>query len=117
MKHLLLSLSAAALCSAAASAQTCLETTFVSNNGGATGWANYMDVTVLNPTTVVSLEANFNVAAGSPVNLEVWTRTGTYDGFEQDPIHGVSMVYTLADAKAAGTRMTWRKTKPGGVIT
>lgn len=35
-----------------------------------------MDVSVLNPTTVVSLEANFNVAAGSPVNLEVWTRSG-----------------------------------------
>lgn len=85
MKHLLLSAAAAALCSGTATAQTCLETTFASNNSGATGWANYMDVTVLNPTTVVSLEANFNVAAGSTVNLEVWTRSGTYVGSEQDP--------------------------------
>ena len=28
------------------------------------------------------------------------------NGFEQDPIHGVSMGYTLADAKAAGRRKT-----------
>ena len=28
------------------------------------------------------------------------------NGFEQDPIHGTSMVYTLGDAKAPGTRKT-----------
>ncbi len=102
MKRLLLSISAAVLCSAASSAQTCLETTFVSNNGGATGWANYMDVTVLNPTTVVSLEANFNVAAGSPVNLEVWTRSGSYAGFEQDPTGWTLVAQGDGTALAAG---------------
>ncbi len=105
MKHLLLLVSTAALCGATTNAQTCLETTFVSNNGGATGWANYMDVTVLNPTTVVSLEANFNVAAGSPVNLEVWTRTGTYDGFEQDPTGWTLVAQGDGTALAAGQEL------------
>ena len=64
---------------------TTLETTFQSGliiSAAAAGGATFVDANVLNPLgiTVCGMHVNSNVAAGSPVTLNVYQKTGTYVG-------------------------------------
>jgi hypothetical protein len=82
---------AAALSSALLPAQAqSLSTTFVSNNGGSSGWVVMFDATVsaANPLglRVTAVDVNCsNTAAGGPVTVNVYTTPTTYLGVERNP--------------------------------
>ncbi len=61
---------------------------YTGGNGLSSGAAVYFDVDVLNPAgiTVSELNTNANATAGTPFTLEVWTKAGTYVGFEQNSV-------------------------------
>lgn len=59
-----------------------VDTTFVSNNGGASGGMVYFDVTALSGIWVHSLMVHANAAAGEIICLDLYTKNGTYDGNE-----------------------------------
>ena len=69
----------------AQSAANCAFTTFANNNGGALGGAVYFDLTAPAGATIAGLLTNYDVAAGSPVGIEMWTTPGTYAGNEANP--------------------------------
>ncbi len=63
-------------------------TTFVSNNGGATGYAMNFDANVTNPDGIelCGLHLNVNVGtAGAALTCDVYTRDGTYVGNDLSP--------------------------------
>jgi hypothetical protein len=75
----------AALASVAAGQS--ITTTFVSNNGGSSGWMNQFDVGITNPLglNLEKIDVNCGSAAGTAITIEVYTKTGTYVGFETNP--------------------------------
>ena len=84
MKKILLTFASFAATCALGQGQ-CLTTTFGSNNNAGQGWAVFMDATVINATTIFSIESNFVEAAGTPVTVEIYTTNGSYVGLEGDP--------------------------------
>jgi len=77
-----------------------LTTLFASDNGGGAGGAVYFDVTVdANDIMVTSLDVN-TFAAGNAISVEMWTRTGTASGFEEDPA-GWTLAGTATGTSAA----------------
>ena len=62
-----------------------VETIFEANNGGSVGGAVYFDATAIDAVEIGTIFTNYDVAAGSPVGIEVYTTTGTYVGNEGDP--------------------------------
>ncbi|MEM1449285.1 MAG: hypothetical protein AAGI22_09220 [Planctomycetota bacterium] len=81
-------------------AQTCLTTLFARDNAGGMGWATYFDVSAQQVTSIAALEINTASQPGTNGGIEVWTRSGTYSGFE---------------AAAAG--WTLAATDDGGVVS
>lgn len=88
MRMLTLGALAAAACLAStdAQAQTCLTTTFASNNGGGANWGNFMDITVTAPggVMITDIEVNDNNAGtgGGQVDIEIYMTPTTYVGNE-----------------------------------
>lgn len=76
----------------AAQAQ-CLTTLFAANGGTAVGGAMYFDLTATQPILIDSLELNLLASPGTPVDVEVYLRSGTSAGFESSPA-GWSLVGT-----------------------
>ncbi|MFK7740554.1 MAG: S8 family serine peptidase [Planctomycetota bacterium] len=58
------------------------DTEYTSNNGGNPGGIVYFDVTVTEPVWIHSLMVNTSVAAGEAINLDLYTKSGTYAGNE-----------------------------------
>jgi hypothetical protein len=61
---------------------------FLGGNGLGANSAVFFDVDVLNPAgiTVSQLNINANAVAGTLFSLEIWTKPGTYVGFEQNSV-------------------------------
>jgi hypothetical protein len=59
-----------------------LTTLFATNNNNSTGGGVFFDLNIVSGINITSLETNVSSIIGNPVNLEVWTRTGTAFGFE-----------------------------------
>jgi serine protease AprX len=57
-------------------------TLFAANNGGAVGGAVYFDATITDPIWVHSIMVNTNVPVGEDLLIDLYTRNGTFDGFE-----------------------------------
>jgi hypothetical protein len=64
---------ALALAASTAQAQSKLTTLFASNNGGSTGGIVYFDVTVKAGVIISAFETNVDVAASTPIGLDVYT--------------------------------------------
>ena len=95
----ILSLLAACLLTVGAQAQS-LSTGFVSNNG--TGGI-FMNLTpAAAPLEFTGFSTQFGSAAGTPVSVEVWVRTGTYVGFTTSST-GWTLVETVAGTSAGTT--------------
>jgi PKD repeat protein len=87
-----------------------LETTFQSGliiNTTVTSGANFLDANVTNPTgiTVCGMHVNSNVAANSPVTVNVWQKSGTYVGFVDN-----AAVWRLVGTAAATSRGLGQRT-------
>ena len=71
-----------------ASAQSCMSTFFVSNNGGVADWGNFMDLTVHAPggITITDLEVNDKNGGtgGGLVAIDVWVTPTSYLGQEHN---------------------------------
>ena len=59
-----------------------LPTTFVSTNGGATGYGVFFDLNVTNPqgVSICGLDHNMSSAVGTPYTVNVWVTPTTYVG-------------------------------------
>ncbi len=81
-KKIVLTAAAAGAClTTAALGQTL--TTAPSNNGSG---GVYMDLTALNQNLrITQFDVEYTGTTGSPVDVEVWVRSGSYVGFENDP--------------------------------
>lgn len=86
-------------------APNCVETTFMSNNGGSAGGAIYFDIDVQNPTEVVSLLTHYDAPAGSSVGMEIYTTPGTHVGSENDPMAWTLVAMDNGTATSAGSGM------------
>lgn len=70
---------------ASISAQSPLTTLFASNNGGSVGGGVFFNLaTGPLPVTLRALHTNLGSAPGTQGTIEVWIRTGTHVGFEND---------------------------------
>lgn len=67
-------------------APSSLTTLFTSNNGGAVGGAVYFDLTPATNLFLTGLDLNTNLAAGSAISLDVYTRAGTHVGNEASSV-------------------------------
>lgn len=86
-----------------------LETTFASGlviSATAPGGASFMDVNVLNPSgvTICGMHVNTNVAAGNPVTVNVWQKTGTYVGAVIDATQWRRVASAVVTSRGAGQR-------------
>jgi hypothetical protein len=72
----------ASLLNSASSPAAFLTTLFASNNVGGIGGAVYFDLNVTNPSgiTLTNIEVNTGIAAGSPLTLDLYTRSGSFTG-------------------------------------
>lgn len=70
---------------AAATAQSPLTTTFVSNNGGSVGGTVMFDLVVNAPTTITQIDVNSGTAASTPGTLEIRTCPTSFLGNELTP--------------------------------
>jgi hypothetical protein len=72
-----------------------IQSTFNSNNQFA---GNMFDLTNLtaNPITITSFDGNVNAAAGQPATFEIWSRPGSYVGFENNAAGWTSMGTAVA---------------------
>jgi hypothetical protein len=77
----------------------CVETIFASNNGGAADGAVYFDIIAAHAVTISSLTTNTSETGGL-FGMEVWTRAGTFAGFEANP--GAWNLATIGDGNAVG---------------
>lgn len=87
-----------------------LTTTFLSNNGSG---GNFFDVNVLNNLTVTGFEVNLSAAAGTPVTVGVYYRSGTFVGNT-----GSAAGWTFAgtfNATAGGTNLPTSVVLPTGI--
>jgi hypothetical protein len=87
-----------------------LTTTFLSNNGSG---GNFFDVNVLNNLTVTGFEVNLSAAAGTPVTVGVYYRSGTFVGNT-----GSAAGWTFAgafNATAGGNNLPTSVTMPTGI--
>ncbi|MEM9380147.1 MAG: RNA polymerase sigma factor [Planctomycetota bacterium] len=91
MKLPILITAAALALSPAGLSQSCVTTLFARDNAGGMGWATFFDVAAQQSTAVIALEINTASQPGTVGGVEVWTRTGTYSGFE-----GTASGWTLA---------------------
>jgi len=62
----------------------CLQTTFVSNNGGSVGGNVFFDLTTTQDITISALDTNYSAVAGNPVGMMVYLTPGTFVGAEQN---------------------------------
>lgn len=70
-----------------------ISTFFIGTNSGAQLWTNYFDVTVgANPLQVTAFEVNALEGAGLNYSIDVYTRVGTYSGFETNGGAGWTLV-------------------------
>ena len=65
-------------------ADQCVETLFAANNGGAFGGAVYFDVLSTQNVSISGLTTN-TAEQGNLFEVEVWTKNGTFAGFEDMP--------------------------------
>lgn len=86
-------------------AQTCLSTTFASNNGGSVGGAVYFDVTAVANVLVVSLDMNYSAVAGTAVGVDVYTTPGTSVGNETNFAAWTLVGTDNGAATSAGTNL------------
>lgn len=56
-----------------------ITTTFVSNNGGSTGWGNFFDIKVLKKMTITRMDVNASTAS-APFTCDIWLTPTTYVG-------------------------------------
>ncbi|MEM6676130.1 MAG: hypothetical protein AAF726_24990 [Planctomycetota bacterium] len=80
----------------------CVSTDFFGPIGGDDGGAVYFDVTAAVPLALSSLETHFRAAAGTPVQLEVWTKDGTATGFETSPLEWTLVASSSGVTLSAG---------------
>ncbi len=83
-----------------------IETTFAANNAGATGYAVNFDanVTALDGIELCGLHLNMNtLTIGTPFTLDVYTRRGTYVGFDTNPA-GWTQVSGASATNAIGSQ-------------
>lgn len=59
-----------------------LETLFAANNGGSVGGAVYFNLTPAANLYITGFEVNTTVAVDTPIEMDVYTRSGTHVGFE-----------------------------------
>ncbi len=81
-----------------------IQTTWVANNAGATGYAVNFDANVTNPDGIelCGLHLNVNLAtAGAALTCDVYTRNGTYVGSDLSPV-GWGLVSGVGTAKVIG---------------
>lgn len=78
---------------AADSSANSITTMFIGGNNGDSLWTNYFDVTVLTAgIDVFQMDINTNATAGSSVTLDIYTRSGTFSGFETNGGAGWTLV-------------------------
>jgi len=77
----------------------CVETLFAANNGGAVDGAVYFDIVAAQAVTLSGLTTNV-ADTGGLFGMEIWTRAGTFAGFEANP--GAWNLAAIADGNAVG---------------
>ena len=98
---------------ASAQAQQKFTTLFAQDTGGLPGWGVYFDVNVLAQAglTVTALEVNI-AERGIPCRLDLWTRTGTYSGYEHSTVGWTRVRVAKAFAAGAGAPSVGTFTPP-----
>lgn len=76
-------------------APNCVSTLFIAGNGGSIGGMVYFNATFTQDVVIGGFDTNTNIAAGTPVNADVYITPGTYVG-----VTGIPALWTLV---ASGT--------------
>ncbi|MFK7739344.1 MAG: S8 family serine peptidase [Planctomycetota bacterium] len=79
---------------------TTLDTVYASDNGGSIGGTVYFDVTVANPVWIHSVMVNTNTAVGTPLHIDLYSKSGSHVGSEGTP--GAWTARTAGSGSAAG---------------